>query len=138
MNDTQRELLAIAMVPKATELVCAVRESPAAVQQALAGLTQQDVLAVLVVLAAMVPDDRTVGSLLAWADPELAAVEKVPHMSDAELRPLHAAHERYRAAVRAGLNPAEPSALVMRGEREYQRRAKAYQTRALRTVPVGA
>lgn len=134
MNDVQRGLLAERMLPRALQLVGAVRESPAAVTEALTGLTHQEALALLVVLAALVPDDRTVPQLLAWSDPDMCRADKVASLSDAELRPMHARWIAYRAALRAGKNPPDPSPLLRAAEKEYQRRS--YQRRVAQRQPL--
>jgi hypothetical protein len=57
------------MVPVATELACLVREQDAdGIGRFLAGIREEEIPALLVVLAAMVPVDEPVGDLLAWVD----------------------------------------------------------------------
>ena len=54
---------------RATALVSIVRDEDAnAVARILDGLSWEQVAAVVVVLAAMVPDDRSVADLTAWVD----------------------------------------------------------------------
>ena len=57
-------------IEDAAEAVCRVREeSLGALWADLVGMSQDRVLALVFTLAAMVPDDRTVGDLLAWTEP---------------------------------------------------------------------
>lgn len=63
----QREDLAEAMVPVACELACAVRDDPDLVSKILRK-HRDNLNALVVVLAAMVPDDRTTQQLLGWVD----------------------------------------------------------------------
>lgn len=57
-------------IEDAAEAVCRVREeSPGALWADLTGMSPERVLALVFTLAAMVPDDRTVGDLLAWTEP---------------------------------------------------------------------
>lgn len=80
-------------LPDALALIGAVRDGgPDAVAAVMA---RADLPAVVVVLAAMVPDDRTPGELLAWADP--TAVERERKRDEAKLERLrrrHAAGQR--------------------------------------------
>lgn len=63
-----REALAASMIPVATDLACMVRDGDAEGIAAMAAERGWDTetSALLVVLAAMVPDDGHVGDLLAW------------------------------------------------------------------------
>lgn len=87
---------AVAAVPIALQLVGAVRESAPAVAAWMRQQTPADLQAVAVVLAALVPDDRTPRELLAWLEP--LPVRHRPTYGR-PLRPCgtHAAHERHRA-----------------------------------------
>ena len=68
--DPQRAIpLARISVKRATELVCLVRdEGPSATGAFLDRFNAQQMYALAVTLAAMVPDDRPVDDLLAWTE----------------------------------------------------------------------
>lgn len=67
MTLEERADLAERLVPVACELVCAVRDDPDQVQRVVRR-HRGELHALVVVLAAMVPDDRTPQQLLGWAD----------------------------------------------------------------------
>lgn len=65
-----RDTLAEQSVEDAAEAICRIRdENPGALWVDLACMTRDRLLALTFALAAMVPDDRTVGELLAWTEP---------------------------------------------------------------------
>lgn len=67
LTPRQKGELAERMVPVAAELACAVREKDAdGIGEILAGLDAQELTALAVVLAAMVPVDDPVSRLLGW------------------------------------------------------------------------
>lgn len=73
MTDLDR--LADAMLPTALDLVCHVKDlSEEVCHEILAPLDRQQLTALAVVLAALVPDDQSVDDLLAWmrVEPESA------------------------------------------------------------------
>jgi hypothetical protein len=65
----EREVRLAARLPAATDIICAVRDlDPEGVEAWFArhGITGQAAQDLIVLLAAMVPDDRPIGDLLAW------------------------------------------------------------------------
>lgn len=111
------------MVPVACDLVDRVRDqSPQAVQELIHSLNPQERYALTVVLAAMVPTDRTVTELLAWIDgPATVYVPRV-----ALLRPCgtHAAYVRHKK------RDERPCEACVEAERGYQRERKRERRRA--------
>lgn len=61
--------------------------------------TTADIPAVLVVLAALVPDDQTVNQLLAWNRPAWSITRQAVPVTD-DIRALHAEHQRLRDSGR--------------------------------------
>lgn len=119
MSGEEREELALRTIPTACRLVCAVRDSAEDVEATLAGLSPEEVTALAVVLAAMVPDDRTPTDLLGWIVPRSTVRRSM--WSEERLRWAHAAYERLRRTR-------QPiSAEIRDGEREYNQRRKAAQ-----------
>lgn len=117
-------------VLNALRLVGAVHEhGPADVADLLHAMDRQNLYAVTVTLAAMVPDDYSPAELLAWNDARYGDAEPARAIADQQqplfpavlvtrqLRPhgTHAAFVRHRAA---GEQPCDP---CVHGEREYQR-----------------
>lgn len=128
--DTERRLgeLAARLVPVACDLVCRVRDDGRdAVAELLGPLTAEEQRALLVVLAAMVPDDRSADELLAWVtwDEHGQPVPAAPR----SLEELRAAHTRYARDRARGRTPPDP---VVAGERAYQRARKRARRRTAR------
>lgn len=113
------------------ELVGLVREyGPDLIDDFLARRDRYQLEALVVALAAMVPDDRSVDELLAWIRPK----PKEAPTTRRQLRPhgTHAAFMRHRAKHE------EPCPACWTGERLYQRDAKRRQQakrRAEQTTP---
>ena len=118
-----------ATVPDACTLVCLVRDvDPAVTGSWLQARTREQLEALCVVLAAMVPDDRSPGDLLAWIDPGLKHTEKrhqdalrkrrarngTPAPRLVQPCGTHAAFNRH---VKAG---EDPCLRCLTAEREYQ------------------
>lgn len=94
-----------AMEPVAQRLICAVRDmDPREAHVTFTGLDAQDLQALAVVLAALVPPDRPLGELAGW-------VPQMDDMPDVYLRWCHAQHGR-------GVHGAP----VCEGNRAYERR----------------
>lgn len=107
--------------PTAAALICAVHDRDAeAVHTLLGALDPDSMRSVIVLLADMVPDDKTPTQLLPERGPE--AIPRDTHgvplrredWTTQELRAAHAAHTRR-----------ELTPWSITGEREYHRRAKA-------------
>lgn len=102
-------------IPTACELIDHVHtHNKKAIRQLLHNLNQQDIHALTIVLAAMIPEDRTIKELLAWTN-------QLP-----QLKPCgtHAAYARHKT----NNEPIDP--LCQRAERAYQRNKKREQRRA--------
>lgn len=64
------ELLIERAIEDAAEAICRIREeSPAALWADLTGMASDRLYALVFTLAAMVPDDQSIGDLLAWTEP---------------------------------------------------------------------
>lgn len=103
------------MIPTACQLTGHVHDhNRKAIRRLLHGLNQQDTYTLLIVLAAMIPEDRTIKELLAWTN-------QLP-----QLKPCgtHAAYARHKT----NNEPIDP--LCQRAERAYQRNKKREQRRA--------
>lgn len=77
--DNPQPIVAAAM-NRARSLICVVRdEGPESIGKVLDRCDTQALYALVTVLACMVPDDRSIQSLLAWMDeaPPVRAVEEV-------------------------------------------------------------
>lgn len=131
-----------AMVSVAARLIGAVHDDGAlAVAQVLAEVKPADVPVLLVVLAATCDPDRSMEDALAWvtwdergrAIPGLSAVPHEPRGLITEPEPQrvagppHTWDERtvsdcHALMCRARVHSTDPSDVVIRGEREYQRR----------------
>lgn len=127
---TERRLgdLAARLVPVACDLACRVRDDGReAVTDLLGQLTAEEQRGLLVVLAAMVPDDRSAEELLAWVtwDEHGRPLPATPRTGE-ELR---AAHTRYTRDRTHGQTPPEE---VVAGERAYQRARKRRSRHATR------
>lgn len=112
-------------VPLAAQLVCAVRDDVTETHRlllSLDGATRAEVHALLVVLAAMVPDDRTTADLLAWTTGKPIPADAAWTVED--LRKAHAAR------VRGKSDP-----WTVNGERVYQ--ARRHQRRKARQALLG-
>ncbi len=115
--------LAERLVPVAADLVIRVHdEGPESVGQLLAGLTERERWALLVVLAAMAPPDAAVADLLAWVawDEHGRRGGPEPRPPSARFRALrpcgtHAAYVRHKSR---GETPCQACADA---ERAYQR-----------------
>lgn len=104
-----------AAIPDAITLVTAVRDDPDEVRRILHLNTDcdfQQLYALVVALAAMVPDDVPVSELLGWTD--WAATYSREDMTGDQCRRAHAAWGR-----------GERDPWTVAGEREYQKRRKA-------------
>lgn len=123
LTDLERDVLAAEQMPDAIALVSAVRSSPADVTDVLAGKDHQQLLALAVCLAALVPDDVPPSQLLAWLDPKAAAKGEVRSWSDEQVKHAHATFTAHRIATNRGQQVAPLPWDVTAGEREYQRRA---------------
>ncbi len=104
------------LIPVAAQLAATVREyGRDEVAAVLAQVPPGDMPALAVVLAAMVPVDRTVRQLLGWRDGDEARPAGEPGpwtWGEWDRRLLVHCHARYLAGLRDGLTAA--------GEREYQ------------------
>lgn len=121
-NEQEQERRANEALKVAASLVCDVRDSAEDVEATLAGLDRQQLVALAVVLAAMVPDNRTQAQLLGWLVPlKRADWQGRP---DQVVRAAHASFERLAKRRRAGIATVIPDE-IREGEREYQRRRKA-------------
>lgn len=111
---TADDLLDEALAPAAA-LVCAVREDPTEVHSILLDRTTIEQLhALAVVLACMVPDDKPLTDLLAWTREPAPTVWDEPRRREA--------HRLYAAGRR--------DARTVEGERAYQRARKRPRKRA--------
>ena len=111
------ERLAIAAVQRGQRLACAVRDEGAwEVARITDPLNRDELVALCVALAAMVPLDRSAAELLDWLEPKPTPAGYPELTTDAALRQAHAAHQR-----------GERHPWAVEGERRYQ--ARAYQRR---------
>lgn len=85
---TADELLEDAVAPAAA-LVAAVRDDPTDVHRILKGRNETDLHALAIVLACMVPDDRSIADLLAWTHGFASEFE-----SEDRRRAAHTAYKR--------------------------------------------
>lgn len=123
--------LPAAAVGTAIRLVGAVHEQgPDDVADILTDLNSQDLLALAVTLAAMVPDDYSPVELLAWNDSRYAGTVTAPASSQPPLFPVIAVtrqlkpHGTHAAFVLHRKHREEPCDACWHGEREYQRNRK--------------
>jgi len=101
------------MIPAACDLACLVRDwDQAGIARRLTRLSVQELHALAVVMAAMIPDDAPVSDLLGWLEPGTP-------QRDAMLRK---AHGRASGRQRVGLPLWGPLAAL---EREFQAGARA-------------
>jgi hypothetical protein len=123
--------LPAAAVGTAIRLIGAVHEhGPDDVAHILTDLNNQDLLALAVTLAAMVPDDFSPVELLAWNDSRYAPVVSTVHSTQPPLFPAvlvtrqlkpHGTHAAFTLHRKYG---EEPCDACWHGEREYQRNRK--------------
>lgn len=123
-------------IDAAVELVCDVRSDPRRAQRDLAALDSMDELrAMCVTLAAMVPDDKPLTRLLSWLRPR-AARARVDHLGTVRIgrsktwtmEELREAHARYARCLKTAKElgvAASVDELTAEGEREYSRRRRA-------------
>lgn len=132
-SDTTDDSLPPGALQRAVLLVGAVHdEGPREVGMLLNPLTRDDLNAVVVTLAAMVPADYTPAELLAWNDAQYNRPLATPYPGDQpplfpavaanghRLRP-HGTHAAFARHKNAGEDPCEPCVF---GERDYQRNRK--------------
>lgn len=127
--------LAESMVPVAERVVGAVHEDgPTAMANAIAGLSDLETNALIVVLAAMVNPDATPAQLLGWVDwdtpghrPEAEPLFNVGKAS-ARTWSDERCHELWMEYRRTNLNPARGPVAFM-GYREWERRRKNHHRR---------
>lgn len=126
MTPDQLADLAESMVPVAADLTCRVRDADAEGIARLAEANGWDIptAALLVVLAAMVPDDAPVGDLLAWTESleALVALRQEPLPLAMPGRPVTepcGTYAAYRRHERAG---GEPCRECQRAYTEYHRK----------------
>lgn len=114
---TSQDDRALAVLPAAAALVIAVKEhDPATSHEVLNTATREELQALAVVLAAMVPEDRGVASLLDQATPQQRMIASPEAWTDEDLAYAHRTHNRLKA------NRLELPGWVVLGEREFQRR----------------
>jgi hypothetical protein len=97
MTPEQLDAVADVMLPVAADLVCRVRDrDQAAIADTLTPMNVMHLRSLVVVLAAMVPDDRPLNDLIAWTR---GAPETVPL---GEISPKRAARNRAALAYAVG------------------------------------
>lgn len=123
--------LPAAAVGAALRLVGAIHDhGPDDVAAILDGLTRQDLLALVVTVAAMVPDDYSPVELLAWNDSRYARVTTPPAALQPPLFPAIAVtrqlkpHGTHAAFTLHRVHREEPCDACWHGERDYQRNRK--------------
>lgn len=116
----------------AVSVACDVRDDTRRAGRTLRTLDEQQLRALCVTLAALVPDDRPLTHLTAWMRTPLRSNQhkRVPltrSWSDAQLRK---AHSRYNSALKHAKRVGAAvvfDELTREGEREYNRRRKSAQ-----------